>query len=210
MYIDEAAFRDLYHKFVYIECPGAMDELRDVLEIVPGATGVLAYCFAEDVLGLSFNLLASVVKKEDGSFAVGPRSEESYARVRFRDVRDYTFLPAEETGLDLSEYEEVGESMLRFFESGDRKVTMLRDLEMLDEGRNLEFPDYISVTAGKSGYLPELVWVKLTGFGENVFFGELLEPPKQKLDYEAGQQVSFRAYDNEGSIMLILDRPEGA
>ena len=84
-------------------------------------------------------------------------------------------------------------------------MTMLRELEMLDGGRNIELPDFVSVTVGKKGLLPEVVWVRTTDFGDNEFYGTLHNPPKQGFGLETGQKVRYRAYDNEGEIMLILD-----
>lgn len=205
MYIDEAVFREIFHKFIYIECPDAIEGLADTLEIIDGATGVLAYCFCEDLVGTSFNLLASVRKDEKGKLVVGSRSSERYARVRFKDVRDYEFEMAEELGADLSEYEDVPDDILHIFESADQKMTMLRELELLDGGRNLELPDFISVIVAQKGSLPEVVWVRTTSFGEDEFHGTLLQPPTQGFGLEAGQKVRYRAYKNEGEIVLILD-----
>ena len=205
MYIDEAIFREIFHKFIYIECPDALEGLSDTLEIIDGATGVLAYCFCEDLTGTSFNLLASAKKLEDGRLEIGPRSSEKYARVRFSDVRDYEFELADNLEADLSAFSDVPDDIRENFESADQKMTMLRELEMLDVGRNMELPDFISVTVGKKGFLPEVVWVRVTDFGDNEFYGTLHNPPKQGFGLKPGQKVRFRAFDNEGEIMLILD-----
>ena len=205
MYIDEAIFREIFHKFIYIECPDALEGLSDTLEIIDGATGVLAYCFCEDLVGTSFNLLASAKRRDDGMLEIGPRSSEKYARVRFSDVRDYEFELADNLDADLTAFADVPEDIRENFESSNQKMAMLRELEMLDGGRNMELPDFISVTVGKKGFLPEVVWVRTTDFGDNEFYGTLHNPPKQGFGLEAGQKVRFRAYDNEGEIMLILD-----
>jgi hypothetical protein len=205
MYIDEATFRQIFHKLIYIECPDALEGLSDTLSIIDGATGVLAYCFCEDLVGTSFNLLASAKKTADGKLQIGPRSPEKYARVRFNDVKDYEFELASEIDTDLSEFDDVPDDIRDNLESSDKKMTMLRELEMLDNGRNIELPDFVSVTVGKKGLLPEMVWVRTTDFGENEFYGTLHNPPKQGFGLEAGQKVRYRAYDNEGEIMLILD-----
>ena len=205
MYIDEATFRQIFHKFIYIECPDALEGLSDTLTIIDGATGVIAYCFCEDLVGTSFNLLASAKKAEDGKLKVGPRCSERYARVRFNDVKDYEFEPVSELDADLSEFDDVPDDIRDNLESADKKMTMLRELEMLDGGRNIELPDFVSVTVGKKGLLPEVVWVRTTDFGDNEFYGTLHNPPKQGFGLETGQKVRYRAYDNEGEIMLILD-----
>lgn len=205
MYIDEAIFREIFHKFIYIECPDALEGLSDTLEIIDGATGVLAYCFCEDLVGTNFNLLASAKRRDDGMLEIGPRSSEKYARVRFSDVRDYEFELADNLDADLTAFADVPEDIRENFESSNQKMAMLRELEMLDGGRNMELPDFISVTVGKKGFLPEVVWVRTTDFGDNEFYGTLHNPPKQGFGLEAGQKVRFRAYDNEGEIMLILD-----
>lgn len=205
MYIDEAIFREIFHKFIYIDCQEELEGLSDTLEIIEGATGVLAYCFCEDLVGTSFNLLASAKKSEDGRLEIGPRSSEKYARVRFSDVRDYEFELADNLEADLSAFTDVPDDIRKNFESADQRMAMLRELEMLDGGRNIELPDFVSVTVGKKGFLPEVVWVRTTDFGDNEFYGTLHNPPKQGFGLEPGQKVRFRAYDNEGEIMLILD-----
>ena len=205
MYIDEAIFREIFHKFIYIDCQEELEGLSDTLEIIEGATGVLAYCFCEDLVGTSFNLLASAKKSEDGRLEIGPRSSEKYARVRFSDVRDYEFELADNLEADLSAFTDVPDDIRKNFESADQRLAMLRELEMLDGGRNIELPDFVSVTVGKKGFLPEVVWVRTTDFGDNEFYGTLHNPPKQGFGLEPGQKVRFRAYDNEGEIMLILD-----
>lgn len=205
MYIDEAIFREIFHKFIYIDCQEELEGLSDTLEIIEGATGVLAYCFCEDLVGTSFNLLASAKKSEDGRLEIGPRSSEKYARVRFSDVRDYEFELADNLKADLSAFTDVPDDIRENFESADQRMAMLRELEMLDGGRNIELPDFVSVTVGKKGFLPEVVWVRTTDFGDNEFYGTLHNPPKQGFGLEPGQKVRFRAYDNEGEIMLILD-----
>ncbi len=207
MYIDEAMFRDVYHRLIYIDCEEALEGLADTLEIIPGATGVLAYCFAEDRLGTSFLLLASAKKTQDG-LEVGPRTEEKYARVRFRDVRDYEYELASEYGIDFTGYEDVPELMSVHFESGDKKMRMLRELEMLDSARNLEFPDFVSVKALKEGFLPEVVWVRVTNFDKDTFYGTLLDPPKQGFGYQADQEVYFRGYNVNDEVVFILGASE--
>lgn len=205
MYIDEALFREIFHKFVFIECEEALEGLLDTIELFDGANGVLAYCFCEDLAGLSFNLLAAARKDENGRLTIGKVNNEDFARVRFKDVRDYEFELADNLEADLSQFLELPETILKNFESADEKITMLRELELLDASRNLEFPDFVSVTVAKKGYLPEVVWVRTTGFGEDVFYGTLLNPPTQVLGLKPNQEVSYHAYDNNGAITLVLD-----
>ena len=63
----------------------------------------------------------------------------------------------------------------------------------------------ISIIVAQKGSLPEVVWVRTTSFGEDEFHGTLLQPPTQGFGLEAGQKVRYRAYKNEGEIVLILD-----
>ncbi len=41
--------------------------------------------------------------------------------------------------------------------------------------------------------------------GDNEFYGTLHNPPKQGFGLLKQAEVRYRAYDNEGEIMLILD-----
>ena len=52
--MEEANFRELYHRYQYIECPEDMDALKSAFTVMEGATGILTYCYIEEGLGLSF------------------------------------------------------------------------------------------------------------------------------------------------------------
>ena len=63
--MEEANFRELYHRYQYIECPEDMDALKNSFTVMEGATGILTYCYIEEGLGLSFYILCSA--KMDGT-----------------------------------------------------------------------------------------------------------------------------------------------
>ena len=89
--MEEANFRELYHRYQYIECPEDMDALKNAFTVMEGATGILTYCYIEEGLGLSFYILCSA--KMDGTeLEAGPDVTAQMARVRYGDVCYKKFL----------------------------------------------------------------------------------------------------------------------
>lgn len=216
--IEQAMFRELYHRFQFIECPEEIDDLRGELPVMDGATGILTYCFIEEGQGLSFYILSTArirrAGTNDGSetklsessglmLESGPDTTEHMARVRYRDVCYYRFYDQENFDLDWSRYDEICAEVKENFETKDRLRQMVYDLELLDENRNVEVPEYVSVVVQKEGLYPEYIWVRCVAFGEKEVYGEILEPPKQDYGLEKDQRIAFQMVEYDGKIYTI-------
>ena len=184
--MEEANFRELYHRYQYIECPEDMDALKNSFTVMEGATGILTYCYIEEGLGLSFYILCSA--KMDGTeLEAGPDVTAQMARVRY----------------DLSAFDGIAAQTREQFETKEKLRQLIYDLELIDGSRNVECPEYVSVIVQKAGLYPEYVWVKCTGFGETEIYGELLEAPKQDFGLRKDDAITFQMVQAEGKIYLM-------
>ena len=114
--MEEANFRELYHRYQYIECPDDMDALKSAFTVMEGATGILTYCYIEEGLGLSFYILCSA--KMDGTeLEAGPDVTEQMARVRYGDVCYKKFLDQGELDVDWSAFDGIAAQTREQFET---------------------------------------------------------------------------------------------
>jgi hypothetical protein len=204
MKLDEAFYRNIYHQFMYIECPDDLADLSGTIEIIPGATGIAAYCYVEDLVGTSFMILASAIRTKEG-VKTGPMTQDNFPRVRFADVEKDDFILARYCHMDTRPYRDVPSQVMKYFESSDKKITMLRDLAMLDQFRNIEFPDFVTVNLSHDDLLSEAAWVRVDDFGRDVFFGTLAERPKQEFGLRKDDRIAFRAISTGSGITLYRD-----
>lgn len=201
--MEEANFRELYHRFQYIECPEDMESLGESFPVMEGATGILTYCYIEEGLGLSFYILCAA--KNDGNvIEAGADVTEEMARVRYRDVWYRSFADQDSLDVDWSQFDSIKGYTKEQFETKEKLRQMIYDLELIDGNRNVECPEYVSVIVQKEGLYPEYVWVKCTGFGKTEIHGELLEPPKQDgYQLKTNDKMTFQMVEAEGKIYLM-------
>ena len=135
--MEEANFRELYHRYQYIECPEDMDALKNSFTVMEGATGILTYCYIEEGLGLSFYILCSA--KMDGTeLEAGPDVTAQMARVRYGDVCYKKFLDQGELDVDWSAFDGIAAQTREQFETKEKLRQLIYDLELIDGSRNVE------------------------------------------------------------------------
>ncbi len=200
--LEEANFRELYHRYQYIDCPDEIPTLKESLNMPKDATGLLTYCYIEEGLGLSFYILCGAAYRE-GAIVLGENLVNDLARVRYGDVWAQKFLDQDDLDVDFSPYESIRKYTAEQFETDNQLRQMIYDLELIDGSRNVECPEYVSVIVQKEGLYPEYVWVRCTGFGKTEIHGELLEPPKQDYGLHKADPITFQMVEAEGKIYLI-------
>ena len=89
------------------------------------------------------------------------------------------------------------------------------DLEFIDLSRNIEFPEFVSLTLWDGKLAPEMVWARPVRIGpEGEFYGYIANTPRQPFGLTTSDEILFRAYDNgNGGIQLMWDGrpdPDGA
>lgn len=206
-YMENANFRDLYHRYQYIRCPEEISELRESLDMPETSNGILTYCFIEEGRGLSFYILCGA-NYENGTLELGKDLCDEVARVRYSDVWTKDYLDQDKMDMDFMPYESVAARVREQFETKDEARQIIYDWELIDANRNVECPEYVSAIVQKEGLYPEYVWVKCTGFDDAELYGELLEPPKQYYGLQANDAMTFQIVEAEGKIYLIWTAQE--
>ena len=91
----------------------------------------------------------------------------------------------------------------------DEKIFELRNLELLDEVRELEYPDDVFVGFFKEGFGGEGMWVRCEDFEGKDFYGILLNQPEQDLGVNMGDRVKFHlTKDKDDKIFCFCDLDE--
>ena len=199
--MEEANFRELYHRYQYIECPEDMDALKNAFTVMEGATGILTYCYIEEGLGLSFYILCSA--KMDGTeLEAGPDVTAQMARVRYGDVCYKKFLDQGELDVDWSAFDGIAAQTREQFETKEKLRQLIYDLELIDGSRNVECPEYVSVIVQKAGCIRNTCG-EVYRFGETEIYGELLEAPKQDFGLRKDDAITFQMVQAEGKIYLM-------
>ena len=91
----------------------------------------------------------------------------------------------------------------------DEKLFKLRKLELLDEVREVEYPDDIFVGFFKKGFGGEGMWVRCEDFENTDFYGILLNQPSQDLGVNEGDRVKFHlTRDEDDKIFCFCDLDE--
>ena len=175
----EANFRDLYHRFVVFPFT---ERERSMLKGFPGAEQadcVLAYGYLDSMCGFSFEALELGQRTGDG-FAFSGGCEEISVKFRFDVVRDLDFqYPDQEDELREKHRRKI--KTIHTFYAADPNVEMTRKLTALDAFRYPGCPDDVQVVLLKDSIKPEACWVRLTGAGDRLFTGELLNEPYARL-----------------------------
>lgn len=200
--LEEANFRELYHRYQYIDCPEDIQTLQESLNMPEDATGLITYCYIEEGLGLSFYILCGACY-QDRTLTLGEDLRKDLARVRYSDVWDKKFADQDDLEEDFHRFDSIREYTAEQFETKEQLRQLIYDLELIDGNRNVECPEYVSVILQKEGLYPEYVWVRCTGFGESEIHGELLEPPKQDYGLQKNDPITFQMLEAEGKIYLI-------
>ena len=81
-----------------------------------------------------------------------------------------------------------------------------REFEFLDGCREPGFPDYVRVLFFIEGLKPEECWVRITGLGDHVIIGKLLNQPYQNYGVNDGDTITFfTCEESEGKIVCVAD-----
>lgn len=206
--ITEAHFREIFHKIIYIELddPGP---IREAVEISDDADGILAYGFLEAGACMSFMVLAGA-KNENGHIILGKDVSDEYCRVMFRDVEESCFLNEEDIDADLTRFDDCKNVIAEKLEKKTEACKSMLEFEFIDESRNIEFPEYVSLTLYNGKLAPEIAWVRPVRVdSDGCFYGYLASKPFQDYGLTTDQELMFMAYDNgQGGIQLMWDGRE--
>ena len=193
------------------------DELFERIENFPledEINSLLVLPYVDHTAGLSFQTVAACLWNDD-KLLIYERADgfTSLSNSRFGAVKDFEFEYLEnlkvKANCDLEDY--ISRAMETFGHyNDDEKIFELRNLELLDEVREPEYPDDIFVGFFKKGFGGEGMWVRYEDYDEeHDIIGRLLNQPNQDLGINAGDMIkfSFTKDENDKTVCYcILDK----
>lgn len=221
----EANFREIYQKFIYIDCRDLLDEMLPG-EIDDDITGVVAYGYIDATEGMSFRpfMLVKLTEtamqvftfphQEDTIFVLRLRSDV----VRMSELHNgnkhlylygvnpykYHFINLSAFNFPVEDFSELKESIdANYGVDEDKERLRTEEFAFLDQFRNDMYPDDVSVLLYEEGNEIEQVWVRTAFAAEKEIFGELLNEPYQDFNCHEGDLIGFvMAKSGEDKVLV--------
>lgn len=204
MIFKEAGFRPLYH---YVCAFELNDKLRNLVKDCPDAakaSHAVVYGYIDEKKGLMLELLG-VGKQAPKYFYFKDPYEGRKIAFPASDVQDVEFMYFPELEPRFRKKYEPHIAKLKKYEASE-DLEKSREFGFLDECRDLQHPDDVKVLLTKNGLKPEEVWVRLTGLGDHVLIGTMLNQPFQDYGINKGDTINFNARENEDKkVVCYLD-----
>lgn len=195
MLCKDAGFRAFYKHFTIVP---VMENTKGALAGFQGsevANGILTYGYYDEEQGMMLEVMAAALVTKDGS-RFGDPNPAIRSSIQISAVADAEFIYfSDKDGAILDMFREKVEP-LKAYEPGE-EMARIREMDFLDDNRDLTYIDNVLVILVKDGFDPDYVWVAITGLGENCFKGILLQEPKQDLGVHSGDQITFEANEHE-------------
>ena len=168
---------------------------------------LLVLPYVDHEAGLSFQSVAPCLLKDD-ELTVYERGDsfKTITNSRFSAVKDFEFEYLDnlkvKADFDIETYISHAMEVFKHY-NDDEKIFELRTLELLDEVRELEYPDDVFVGFFKEGFGGEGMWVRYEDYDkEHDIIGRLLNQPNQDLGINAGDMVKFSLTKDENDKVV--------
>jgi len=202
MNFKEAGFRAFYHNLVAIK---ATDFLKQKLEGYPDADQanyVLVYGYIDSKKGLMLEILAGGKKGTKYFRFFDPARKRSNISVKEVEDAELFFFDDEDGRLHERYAAKLNTLEKKYAVSEDLEKT--RMFGFLDTCREQAFPDDVRVVFLKNGCKPEECWVRITGLGDHVIQGILLNKPYQDFGIKKGEPLSFQTEEQEDKSVICV------
>ncbi|MGN0480229.1 MAG: SseB family protein [Lachnospiraceae bacterium] len=204
MNFKETGFRPFYHNFCAVTLNQALRGRISGIEGFESAEYALTYGYMDEEKGLMLEVLAAAVM-EDGGFGFADEKPNVRRSISIDEVaaQEFLFFPNEDGSL----YDRYGEKikLLSQYEAGE-DIEKTREMDFLDDSRDMKFIDNVSVTLKKAGLVDEVRTVRIVGVGANYFLGRLVEEPNQDFGYHLGDTFSFALNEvSKGKVICVAN-----
>ena len=189
MKYQETGFRALYKNFAAFPLN---DRFRKAMEGYPNADNancMLVYGYIDHEAGLTLEVLAAGVKREE-KFKFFDPSEDTRLFIRVGAVENEEFALFDDSDNSLRNRYARKLEMLDTYNT-DEEIEKTREMRFLDDCRHPHYPDDVRVYLMRDGLNPELCWSRIIGLGEHWIMGVLLNEPNQNFDYHQGEKIAF-------------------
>ncbi len=189
MNFNETGFRSFYHHLCALELN---EKLSKKLKNCPGieeASHAVVYGFINPEKGLMLELMGCGRQEAEG-FSFHDIYEGRRITIGISDVAGIPFQSFEEQEPDILGQFSPRLAKLRKY-AVSAEVEKSRKFVFLDECREKANPDIVRVYLSGKGLEPEEHRVRITGLGNHVLTGSLLEEPEQDFGVGEGGEVRF-------------------
>lgn len=199
--IRDVGFRELYQEFIYIDCGELIKSiLPDILE--DDDNGLVAYCYIDDEMGLSFRPVA-IAKERSDDLETREFPNDIMLVLRYESVEDCQYCQLDFVTIDLEQYDGIKDEVRgsRTLYAGFKEKT--RELEWVDQFRHPSHPDDVLVALVKEELDTEYVWVRLSS-DLGVLTGNLLNQPQMDFGISLREEIKIYVHEiSDEEIVLV-------
>lgn len=204
MTFKETGFRPFYHQICALELNDKLAKRLKNCPDIEKASHAVVYGYIDPVKGLVLDVLGAG-KQAPKYFYFKDPYEGRRITISIEDVADVPFSWFEK--LEPRFYKKYApriEKLKKYDAPED--VEKSREFGFLDDSRHPVFPDDVRVLFSKEGLNPEECWVRITGLGDHVLIGKLLNQPYQDFGVNEGDTISFYVHEeSENKIICVAD-----
>lgn len=198
----ETGFRPFYHHVCALELN---DKLRKRLKNCPEidkSSHAVVYGYIDPDKGLMLEVLGAG-KQAPKYFYFKDPYEGRRISISIADVADVPFLWFEK--IEPRFYKKFAPRIDKIKQyDASEDVEKTREFDFLDSCREPSFPDDVRVLFAKEGLNPEECWVRITGLGDHVLIGKLLNQPYQNFGVNEGDTVQFAIQKEEDDKIVCV------
>lgn len=204
MNFKETGFRPFYHHVCALELNDKLTKrLKNCPEIEKSSHAVV-YGYIDPEKGLMLEVLGAG-KQAPKYFYFKDPYEGRRISISIGDVADVPFVWFEK--LEPRFYKKYApriEKLKQYDASEDLEKS--REFDFLDGCREPSFPDDVRVLFSKEGLKPEECWVRITGLGDHVLIGRLLNQPYQDFGVKEGDTITFSLHkESDEKIICVAE-----
>lgn len=204
--INEANFRAIYHRFLYIEDKQTQNKLIECIEDAKikeqlNYDGLLCFGYIDYTRGLTLEVLSGAKVTEKG-LSVGDKIGKTRLFIRVGGFSDDCLYDDYSCDELLDMHADYLKRLLSIHEKNET-VIATRDVEELDPFRNREYPDDVQVYIASKGMQIELVWVRIYGLNDNEITGILLNEPNQNFGIHENDIIGFYPFKIADKKILL-------
>lgn len=204
MIFKEAGFRPIYHYVCAFEMNAMLRELTKECPDAAKASHAVFYGYMDPKKGIMLELLG-VGKQAPKYFYFKEPYEGRKVSIPASDVEDVEFMYFPDLEPRFRKKYEPKIAKLKKYDASE-DLEKSREFGFLDGCRDQQHPDDVRVLLTKPGLKPEEVWVRLTGLGDHVLIGTLLNQPFQDYGFNKGDTINFNAKEDENkNVVCYLD-----
>ena len=204
-------FRDIYGKFIhildvdlansYVNITNSSNDKSTNNEVL---NSIFVYCYVDHTVGLSFLMLTLGVY-DDGRTKYFDRVDFDNRVVISKDIFDSVNSRILDEGSSIiDEYESYAKEHIKLYSNED--LDKLREITLIDQFRNNEFPDDIIVYFSKDDLQLEAMWVRLEREGKPYMIGQLLNQPNQDFGCNVGDTLRiYLIKTDDGELITLAD-----